>query len=226
MQLYCFESRTQKIFPSGNIIVCLSTNTGRFINLLFAKYCNNEECECRHRILNFVKLKSDKLRQCIIIHSCNIFYFLNIHGARVLLCLLFRRQDCESRCRQSTILAVQEKSKGGQESRRRENIRAELEHGRRNKTRKLVTSVSLSPSLRPSSSCLSSPSLSAVFPFERVTPSGFPLFTFIWIFLAARGPSSSHSLRALRKLACTSPPHFSSLSQSPSFFPFYFFFPS
>lgn len=74
--------------------------------------------------------------------------------------------------------------------------------------------------------CLSSPSLSAASPFERVTPSGFPLFTFIWIFLAARGPSSSHSSRALRKLAARalliSP---RSLNLRPFFPPFLFFLP-
>lgn len=90
-------------------------------------------------------------------------------------------------------------------------------HGRRNKTRKLATSrASLSPLARgPSSPRLSPPSLP---PLERVTPSGFPLFTFIWIFLAARGPSSSHSSRAPRKLAARALLVSPRSPQSPSLF--------
>lgn len=110
--------------------------------------------------------------------------------------------------------------------RRRENIRAELEHGRRNKTRKLATSASLSPSL-PSFFLLSFlPSLSRRLPLRTSHPIRFSSFHFYMDFFSRTRPFFLSFVESLAQTCCTSPPHFSSLSQSPSFFSFYFFFPS
>lgn len=86
-----------------------------------------------------------------------------------------------ARFRQSigTIPAAQEESKGGWRSWRRENIRAELEYGRRNKTRKLMTSASLSPLFCLSSPFLPSPFLPSFSSFPAASnESPHPVFLF------------------------------------------------
>jgi len=103
------------------------------------------------------------------------------------------------------------KPKGG------ENVRAEPEHGRRNKTRANSRRASLARSLALLFFHFSFPRYPRRLAPRTSHPGPvFPLFTFIWIFLAAGDPSSSrHSSgerargRTLAQTCRTGPPYVS-----------------
>lgn len=171
------------------------------------------------------------MRQCIIIHSCNFLFSQYIQCPRVSLRLLFRYGRIASRDadkvrsrRYRRNRRADRKAGGGKTSGR--SLKAGGGIKRANST------TSASPfSLAASSffllSFLPLPRRRRRLPLRvRVTPSGFPLFTFIWIFLAARAAL----LPLIRREPCANLLHEPSsfllaLSQSPSLFSFYFFIP-
>lgn len=164
----------------------------------------------------------------VLLYTRVIFYFLNIYSARAFRCvccldgrIASRDADKVRSRRYRRNRRADRKAGGGKTSGR--GLKAGGGIKRANST------TSASPfSLAASFFLLSFlPLPRRRLPLRvRVTPSGFPLFTFIWIFLAARAAL----LPLIRREPCANLLHEPSsfllaLSQSPSLFSFYFFLP-
>lgn len=137
--------------------------------------------------------------------------------------LLFRRLDCEMPTKYDRYQRFRRNRRAdreageGKTSGRSLNTRRE---GRRNKTRKLETSTSLSLLFflplffRPSPPF---PFLLRRLSLRTSHPIQFSSFHLYMDFLASRGPFFLSFVERLAQTCCTSPPHFFPLSISPSF---------